>query len=165
MIPKYPGLFCLHNQDPLQHPAVDQRHAEERVVLLFARLLEILVARMLARILHRNRPHLLSNQPHQALAERHAQGADATWMQTESRRKHQVRSIRLEQVRRTHIGPEARCHQRHHLHECVGGFAPVLGEVCDLIQCQNKIGVSCFRRLTHRYTFAFHSASSKSRHF
>ena len=38
VFPKFSWLFCLHDEDPLQNAAVDQRHAQKRVVYLFAGL-------------------------------------------------------------------------------------------------------------------------------
>src|SRR5271165_5542133 len=41
-------VFGLNNEDPLQNAAVDERHAEKGMVDLFARFLEVLVARVIA---------------------------------------------------------------------------------------------------------------------
>ena len=42
------GFLGLHHQHALQHAAIDQRHAQERVVRLLARFAEIFEARMTA---------------------------------------------------------------------------------------------------------------------
>ena len=54
-------LDGLDDQHALQEPPIDQRHAQERVVGILARLAEILEARMLGRMLDDLRAHLLAD--------------------------------------------------------------------------------------------------------
>ena len=44
IFPKYPRILGLHHENTLQNAAVDERHAQEGVVYLFPRLLEVLEA-------------------------------------------------------------------------------------------------------------------------
>ena len=55
VVAKSPAFDRLHHQNALQDAAVNQRHAEERLVVFFARLLEIFEARMALRIFDGNR--------------------------------------------------------------------------------------------------------------
>jgi len=57
---------------------------------------------------------------------------DASRVKAKARRQHQVRSIRLQQIRRTDIGVETRGDQCHNIHEGIGRLASILGEVLDL---------------------------------
>ena len=149
-------LLGLHHQHALQDAAVDQRHAQKRVVLLFARVLEVFVAGMIAGVGQRHREQSFGHQAGEALVQRHAQRADTSGMKAERGRQHQVRAVRLQQIRRTDIGAEARGDQRHHVHQRVGRFPRFLREAGDLLQGQNKIGVSEVVGWRHSGTFAFH---------
>ena len=135
-------LLGLHHQHALQNAAIDQRNAQEGVVLLFARLPEVFEARMIAGVLHGHGQHLLGHQAGQALMQRHAQRADASRMQAEGRGQHQVGAVGFQQIGGADVGPEAPGDQRDHVHQRVGRLAALLGEVGDLLQRQNVTGIS-----------------------
>ncbi len=99
ILPEDPRVLGLHNQNSLQDPAVDQRYAQERSVFFFPRFFEVLESRMILHVVHGHRQHLFRHQPGKPLAERHAQFADRSRVQPKCRRQHQVRSIRLKQIR------------------------------------------------------------------
>ena len=73
-------------------------------------------------------------------------------MQSERGRQHQVRAVRLQQIGRADIGPEARGDQGDHIHQRVGGLAALLGEFGDLLHRQDMVGVLGFIRLGHRFS-------------
>jgi len=151
-------FFGLHDQHALQHAAVDQRHAEKGVVLVFARFLEVLVAGMLGRIGHGHRKQPLGHQAGKAFMQRHAQAADAFWMQAQRGGKHQVRAVGFQQVRRTDVGLEALGDQRHHVHQRLRRLALLLRQVRNLFQRQDKVGVSgCVGRRVHGFILASRS--------
>ena len=83
-------LLGLHHQHALQHAAIDQRHAQERAILVFARFLEVFVARMLARVGHGHGEQLLGDQARETFVQGHAQRADASRMKAQRGGKHQV---------------------------------------------------------------------------
>ena len=85
MLSKDPRLLCLNDQNALQNAAVDERDAEEGVIYLFARFLEVFKAGVIAGVLHGHGLYLLRNQAGEALAERHAQGANASRVKAEGR--------------------------------------------------------------------------------
>ena len=78
-------------------------------------------------------------------------------MQAQRRRQHQVRAVRLQQIGRADIGPEPRRNQRHHVHQRLGRLAALLGQIGDLLQSQNMIGVSGFADRGHHYRLSISS--------
>jgi hypothetical protein len=145
----------LNHQDPLQKPAIDQRHAQKRVVFLFARSTEVLESRMISHVVDGHWLHLLGYQPGEPLAQRHPQSADRTGMQAQSRREHHVRSIRLQQIGGAHIRPEPLGNQCHNIHQRIGWLATFRGEVRELFQGQNETGFGSFISGGHRWGLAF----------
>ena len=129
------------------------------MVHLFAGLLEVLEAGMVADILDGDGQHLLGDQAGEALADGHAQGADAARMQAEGGGQDQVRAIRLQQIGGADVGAEARGDQGDDVHEGVGRLAALLGEVGDLFHGQDMTGISLFVGLGHRDTLAFRFGS------
>jgi hypothetical protein len=55
----------LHHDHALQHAPVNHRHAQKRLIRVFARFAEILEARMILDLFDRNRPKLFGGQPGQ----------------------------------------------------------------------------------------------------
>ena len=68
IFPENPRVFGLHHENTLENAAVDERHAQEGVVYLFARLLEVLEAGVIADVLNRHRHDVLGDQAGEALA-------------------------------------------------------------------------------------------------
>jgi hypothetical protein len=95
---KRPLVFSLNHEHALQNAAIDERHAEEGLILRFAGLLEELVAGMIARIGNRNREQQLSNQSRKPFVDGHAKRADGAGMKADGCRQHQVRAVGLKQV-------------------------------------------------------------------
>ena len=145
-------VLGLHDEDTLQDSAVDQRHAEEGVVHLFAGLLEVLETGMVGDVRDGDRQHLLGDQAGEAFAERHAQRADAARVQAERGGEDQVGAVGLQQISRADIGAEAHGDQGDDVHQGVGRLAALLGEVGDLLHRQDMIGVGCCVRLGHALT-------------
>jgi hypothetical protein len=117
---RLPGL---HDEHALQDSAVDEGHAEEGVVLLFAGLLEVLEARMLLDVVDGDRQHLLGDQAGEALVDGHAQRADAARMQAEGGGEDKVAAVGLQQVGGADVGAEAHGDQGDNIHQGVGGLA------------------------------------------
>jgi hypothetical protein len=88
----------LHNENALQNPTVDERHAQEGAVDLLPGFPEVLKARVIPGVLHGYRHYLFRDQSDEALVERHAQGANASRVEAKGCCQHQVRSIRLKQI-------------------------------------------------------------------
>ena len=78
--------------------------------------------------------------------------------QAQSRGQHQVGPVRLQQIRRAHIGLKPPRDQRHHVHQRFRGLAAFPREVADFLQSQNVI---CFARDCWVCHF-LHSSSSFS---
>ena len=57
-----PGFHRLDHQHTLQNAAVDQRNAQERLVIVFPGFAEILESRMILGLLHGHRAHQLRHQ-------------------------------------------------------------------------------------------------------
>ena len=143
-------VLGLHDEDALQNSAVDQRHAEEGVVHLFAGLLEVLEAGMIADVGDGDGQDLLGDQAGEALADGHAQGADAAGMQAERGGENQVGAVGLQQIGRADIRAEAHGDQGDDIHQGVGRLAALPGEVGDLFHRQDMIGISFFVGLAHQ---------------
>jgi predicted esterase YcpF (UPF0227 family) len=60
-------LHRLHHQNALQHAAIDERNSQERVVIILARLAEVLEARMILDLFHGHRADLFRDQAGQSL--------------------------------------------------------------------------------------------------
>jgi hypothetical protein len=88
----------LHNENTLENATVDERHAQKRVIDLLPGFSEVLKTRVIPGVLHGYRHYLFRDQADEALVERHAQGANASRVETKGRCQHQVRSIRLKQI-------------------------------------------------------------------
>ena len=100
-------LDRLHHQNALQNAPIDQRHSQERLILLLARLPEVLEARMQADLFHRDRMDLLGDQSGEPFMQREAQCADAFSAQSQRRRQHEIGAVRLQQIRGTDIRVES----------------------------------------------------------
>ncbi len=137
---KNPRLDRLNNQNSLQNATVDQRNAQEGLILVFARLEEILEAGMLFHLLHGNRPNLFRYQSRQPFVNSHAQTADTLGSKADRCRQHQVRAIRFQQVRGTNIRLTSPRDERDHIHQSLGRFAAVVRQIADLVECEN-VGV------------------------
>ena len=107
VVAERPRLRRLHDQDALQHAAIDHRHADERAIRVLSRLVEVLEARVLRRVAHEHRPQLLGDQPCQPLGDPHLHPADALRPQADRGRQHQRRAVGLEQVDGADVGDEA----------------------------------------------------------
>ena len=115
----------------MQHAAIDERDAKKRMIVIFAGFAEIFEPRMVLRLFHGDRPHLLGDKSRQAFVQRHAQRADALRAQAHRGRQHQIRAVRLQQIGGANIGLEAAGDQRNHVHQRLGGFAALLREIRD----------------------------------
>ncbi len=128
------GRHRLHHQNTLQHAPVYEWNTQKGLKGIFSRFLEVLEARMVLHLFHRDRAHLFRHQPGQTLVHRHAQSANALRPQAEGRGQHQIGPVRLQKIGRTHIRIESPGDQGHHIHEGFGGFAALLREVPNLLQ-------------------------------
>ena len=136
----------LHDEHALQHAAVDDRHAEERLVGILAGLAEVLETRMRRRVLHDDGAHLLGDQTGQTFGDAHADAADAFRPQPDRGREHQRGPIRLEQIDRADVGDEPLLNQIDDVGECFGGIAAARDEMADLFERPEKRGVGLHGR-------------------
>src|SRR5882762_5725449 len=77
--------YGLNDQNTLQHASIDERHAEERLIGLFAGLAEVFESWMVLHLFDGDRLHLLGHQPRQTLLDSHAQSAYTLGPQAERR--------------------------------------------------------------------------------
>ena len=98
ILAKGPRILGLHDENTLQNSAINQGNAQERVVFLFSRLLEVLETRVTSGVADGHRHDLLRHQACQAFVERHTQCANAAWVEAKGCGQYQIRSIRLEQI-------------------------------------------------------------------
>ena len=122
------GFLGLHHENALQDAAIDEGHAEEGVVLLFAGVLEVFVAGVAAGVVDGDGTDLLGDQAGESLVERHAKRADAAGVEAERCGQNEVGAIGLKQIGGADVGAETRGDQRDHVHQRVGGFASILRE-------------------------------------
>ena len=106
------------------------------MVLLFARLLEVLEARMRGGVVDGDGDNAFGDQAGEAFVQRHAQRADAARAEAEGGGENQVGAIGLEQVGGADVGAEARGDQRDDVHQRVGGVASIAREGSNLFQGQ-----------------------------
>jgi hypothetical protein len=150
-----PRLLGLDHEHALQNAAVDDGHAEKGVVFLFAGILEVLVAGMIAGVRNSDGKQLLGDETGETFIQRHAQGSDTSRMEAQRGGKNQVRAVGLEQVSGTDVGAETRGDERDDVHERIGRLALVVGEAGDVLEGQNQIGVCGAWNRIHRTPFAF----------
>ena len=143
------ALDGLHDQHALQHASIDQRNAEERLVIVFASLVKIFESRMIFRLLDSNRAHLLGDQARQAFVDSHAESADTLAAQPDGCGQHQIRAVGFEKIDRADVGFEALGDQRDHVHQRLGRLAALSCEVSDLFESQDVVRVAYFRTLAH----------------
>ena len=124
---KVRALDRLHDQNALHNAAIDERNAEERLVLIFAGFFEVFESRMRLHLLDRDRLHLLSYEAGQALMEAEAQGADAFGPKSERCGQDQIGAIRFEQIGGAHVGLKLRRDQRDDVHQGLGWFTSGFG--------------------------------------
>ena len=125
------------------------------MVGLFAGLFEVFEARMVCGVFDGYGLYLFGDEAGEAFVEREAEGADAAWVEAEGRGEDEVRAIGLEQVGGADVGFEARRDEGDDVHESVGGFAALLGEVGDFFERQDVTGVKFFVGLAHRHGLTF----------
>ena len=131
----------LHHQHSLQHAAIDQGNAQERLVCVFAGFTEIFEAGMVSYLLHSHRSHSFRDQARQTFMQSHAQGANALGAKSQGRGQHQVGPVRLQQVCGTDVGLKALGDQSDDIHQRFGRVAALGGQVADFFQGQDVIFV------------------------
>ena len=129
-------LHRLQHQDALQQTAVDQRHAEERVIRVLTGFAEVLEARMARGVLHHLRHKCFADEAGEAFREPHANPAHALRAQADRRGQHQRRSIGLEQVHRAHVAREALLDEADDVGERLGGITAVRHQPADFLERQ-----------------------------
>jgi hypothetical protein len=142
MLSKDARIFGLNYQNSLQNAPVDERHAQEGTVIVFPRIAKEFEAGMFRGIVDGDGKYLFRYQAGEALVKRHAQRADTSRMKAKGGSQNQVGAVGLQQVSRAHIGPEPRGDQSDYIRKGIGRLAPLLGEVCDLFQSQDKTGIN-----------------------
>ena len=150
-----PRFLRLNNQHSLQNAAIDQWHAQKRTVLFLTGPLEVLEARMASHVVNGYGNHLLRDQASQALVQWHAQRSDAARVKTKRGGQNQVRTIRLQQIGRAHVGSEPLGDQCHYVRERIGRLAPLRCKVRNLLQGEYEAGVGSFVGLAHKDKLAF----------
>ena len=118
-------LDRLDDEHALQQSLVDERHAEKRVIRIFARLAEIFESRMRGRVFHDLRLQLLADEAGQPFGQSHAHPSDAVRAQADRRSEHERRAIGLEQINRAHVGVERALDQLDDVVECFVGLSAV----------------------------------------
>lgn len=127
------GLDGLDHEHALEHAAIDERHSKERLELLFARLAEELVPRVLTDSVDGDRMHLFGDQAGETFMQRQTQRADAFAAQAEGGGENEVGAIRLQQISGTDIGVEAPGNQGDHVHQSFGGLAAFSRQIADFL--------------------------------
>ena len=127
-------LNGLYHEHALKDAAVDQRNAQKRLVLFFARLAEKFESGMLAYLVHRDWANLLRHKARETFVQREAQRADALAAQSQRGGEHEVGAVRLQQIGRTNVGVEAPRNQGHHIHQSFGGLAAFPRQISDFFQ-------------------------------
>ena len=149
LLPIDPWSDGLNYQYALQNTTIYQWNSQERLISVLACFTEIFKTWMSFHLFHRDRGNLLRHQPCQSFVQSHAKGSHALGAEPESRRQHQVRSIRFQQIRRANISLKTFGDQGDDIHESFGGFAALSRQVTDLIQGQNIAIVRCRSGLAH----------------
>ena len=149
ILAKDPGRDGLDHQDSLQNAAIDQGNAEEGLVCVFAGFTEVLEARMVLHLLHRDRTHSLRDQPGEAFMDSHAQGANALRTKPNRRCQHQVGAVRFKQISGADIGLKALGNQGDYVHQGLGRLATFSGQIGDFFQGQDVIFILRGSGLAH----------------
>src|SRR5262249_47292474 len=111
---------ALHDEDAARVGAFTDRHTEERVVFLFARLREELEARMRERVVDDDGGLLLDDEADEALALAHRDAADAARRQTVRRGETEKAGIFVVAVEGADFAIEG---ARDHADESLEGFS------------------------------------------
>src|SRR5262245_30788636 len=129
----------LYNENSLQHAAINQRHSNEGLEWILAGLTEILETGMISRLLYGNGSNLFGDESRQTFMKSEPQHANALFAKTQRCGEDEMRSIRLQKIRRAHIGSEALRNQRYDIHQSFGGLASLLCQVRQFFQCEHIV--------------------------
>ena len=99
-------LLRLHDEHALEQTAIDDGHAEEGAVRIFAGFAEVLEAWMCRRVGDVLRPELLGDETGESFAQPHAHAADAIGIEADRRGQHQIRAVGFEQIGGADVGAE-----------------------------------------------------------
>ncbi len=91
-----------------------------------------------------------ATSPGQTFVQRHAQGADAGAAQAQRRGQHQVGAVRLQKIRRAHVGLKPPGDQSDHVHEGLGRLAALRRQVADLFHGEYVTGSWLAARVNHK---------------
>ncbi len=114
----------LHDQHADRRAALDERHAEEGVVLLLAGLREELVAGVRDRIDRHHRLELLDRHAGEPLLDAHRHLADGVPVEADGRPQREALRAWIEDVERADVRADP---LGHHLDDPLEGFLEVLG--------------------------------------
>ena len=142
-------LLTLDDQYALDHAAVDQRHAQEGMVVFLAGLAKELETRVPGGVLDHQRPELLGHQAGQPLVQAHADLADAFRTQADRRPQHQMGPIGLDQVQGADIDLEEFLNRLNNAREDLLGPGFQGSEGQDLVTRQGARGVRSGRWRSH----------------
>src|SRR5262249_33142413 len=133
-----PWLDRLHHQHPLDCTRLDQRHAQEGVVGIFAGLGEVLEARVLKGVGHHDGGHLFRDQARQSLVKAHAHTTDTVLPEAQGSAQDQLPLFVLQEVDRADVGVKASLDELHNVGQRLAWIVAVRDELADLLQRQEQ---------------------------
>jgi hypothetical protein len=134
-------LHGLNHQNALQHPAIDERNSQERLVIILAGFAEVLEARMIPDLFHGHGADLFRDQAGESFIDCHAQLADAFPAQPERCGQDEIGAVGLQQVGGANIGAKPSGNQGDHVHQGLGRLAGLRRQVRDFLPGQHVVGV------------------------
>jgi hypothetical protein len=129
-----PGLEDEHS---LQNSPIHERHAEERLKLIFTSLAKILEARMMFDLLHGDGTYLLGDHAGQSFMKREPHRPDRFRPKTDGGGENEIGAVRLKQIDRAHVGTKVTGDKRNNTGQCLRWFATALHQSADLLRGEN----------------------------
>jgi hypothetical protein len=128
----------LRHENALQQSALDDRHAEERVVFVFSRVGEIFEARMLERVRHVHRREAFGDETGQPFVDRHPQPADAVGIEPDGGTQHEFSAFRLVEINGADVRFAAFLDQPHDVGERFSRVVAVGQQLTDFLQSEEQ---------------------------
>ncbi len=144
-----PRLARLHHQHAFQRAALDERHAQKRAVRVFARLREVLEARMLEGVGDRHRRHPLAHQAGQSFVQAHAHLADRLGLESNRGAQDQFAALRNEKVHRTDGGAKTPLDETDDVRQRLARVVAVGDQLADLFEREQQRAFVCGAGLAH----------------
>ena len=135
---KGPRLARLHDEHALENAPLDQRHAQERVVGIFACFREKLEARVGKSVAHHQRSHFLRDQAGQPFVEPHAHVADALRLQADGGAEDKRAPFGPEHIHGANIRVKASLNEPDNIAERLARVVAMRDELADLLERQEQ---------------------------